>query len=173
MTSIERRISRRYAACLGGIDFTCGLENRAAADGVLVLLDGAASQQINLASEKVFELLMQFEEIPAEVHAGLKRHQQVYVAAAARFATREGAEHFQPGDPVALAERREAKPHLVQRRRQYIGLRGHMRLTSKHSARSAIRGRMAGHPARSQRPRPSSLGRRLYVSLGGFFSKES
>src|SRR5260370_902961 len=100
-------MSRRYAACLGGIDFTGGLKDRAAADRVLVLLDRTAREQIDLTAEDVLDLLVKFKEIPPEMDFGLEGDQQVDIAAAMRIAPREGAEHFEPGHAVTLAKGRE------------------------------------------------------------------
>jgi hypothetical protein len=65
-------VAPNKAACLGGIDFTGRLKDRPAADRVLIPLDRPARQQINLASEDVFDLLVQFKEIPPEMHLGLE-----------------------------------------------------------------------------------------------------
>jgi len=66
----------------------------------------------------------------------LKRDQQVDIATGVRFAACEGAEHFQSGDAVTLAERRKPGPNLVQRWRQNVVRRNHNQLsTYKHSAR--------------------------------------
>jgi len=67
----------------------------------LILFDRTTGQQIDLASENVFELLVKFEEIPSQVDFVLKGNQQVDIAATVRLASREGAEHLQPGDAVA------------------------------------------------------------------------
>ncbi|MDQ2901454.1 MAG: hypothetical protein M3Y07_16900 [Acidobacteriota bacterium] len=64
----------------------------------MVLFDRTAGQQIDLATENVFKLLVKFKEIPPKMHFGLKRDEQVNIASAVRLASRKGAEHFQPGD---------------------------------------------------------------------------
>lgn len=75
MIFTERKMSSRYAACLGGIDFTGTLKNQLAADRVLVLLDRTAGEQVDLAAEDAFDLLVKFIEVPPEMDFGLERHQ--------------------------------------------------------------------------------------------------
>jgi hypothetical protein len=82
-------MSRRNAACLGGIDVTGGLKDRVAADRVLVLLDRTACEEIHLAAEDVLDLLMKFKEILPEMDFGLEGDQQVDITAAMRIAPRE------------------------------------------------------------------------------------
>src|SRR5437660_2265581 len=118
MVFTDRKMSKRYAACLGGIDFTGGLKDRAPADHVLVLLHRTACKQIDLTAENVLDLLVKFKEIPPEMDFGLECHQQVDIAAPMWIASREGAEHFQPGHAVTFAKRREPGRDLVQGRRQ-------------------------------------------------------
>jgi len=110
-------MSRRYAACLGGIDFTGGLEDRAAANLVLVQFDGAACEQIDLAAENVLDLLLKFEKIPAQMNVRLECHQKIDIAAAMWFAARDGAKHFEPGNTMPPAKEREPGLDLVQGRR--------------------------------------------------------
>jgi len=130
-------MSRRYVACLGGIDFTGGFKNRATADRDLVLLDRTAREQIDLATEDVLDLLVKLKKIPPEMDFGPECDQQVDIAAAMRVAAREGAEHFQPGNAMTLAKGREAGLDLVQRRRKSVVRRNHKELSISNIAQDA------------------------------------
>src|SRR5437016_1771645 len=55
----------QYATCLGGIDLPGRSKDRAAADGVMVLFDRAAGEQIDPRAEHGFQFVLKCEELPA------------------------------------------------------------------------------------------------------------
>src|SRR5271165_1075805 len=125
MVFTDCKMSRRKAACLGGIDFTSCLKDGAAADLVLVILDRTARQQIDLAAENILDFLVKIKEVPAEMNVRLEGDQKVDIAAAMRLAACEGAEHFEPGHTVPPAKGREPGLDLVQGRGQCVVRRNH------------------------------------------------
>jgi len=108
MISTERKISSKYATCLGGIDFAGRFEDGLAANGILILFNRPARQKINFAAEEVFEFIVEFIEVPSEMDIRSKGNEQVNIASRMPLTSSERAEHFKPGNAVTQTKRRES-----------------------------------------------------------------